>query len=130
MTSSFRFYIPFSARPKARPRFVHGRTWSPSKAEEERITAIAREKFGKRKPFAGPVRLQLEILELGTWVIVTELPRASTRPKGVRGDLTNLAKLIEDAMNPRKVRVGKRVITTWPGVYNDDRQIERLEVGF
>lgn len=66
--------------------------------------------FGK-----APVCLELEVHSDGILVVV-EHAACSVRPVGVRGDLDNYVKSVSDALNQV--------------LWDDDRQVELLTVGF
>jgi len=94
------FSIPGIPVPKGRPRLGGGHAYTPqrTKAYEAKVKMLAlrARQEARLKPFKGDVALRVQIWGLK------------------RGDITNVVKSLEDAMN--------RV------VYDDDKQISYLEV--
>ena len=93
------FTIPGAAVPKGRPRFGGGRAYTPArtKAYEAKVKmhALKARQEARLKPFKGDVRVTIEI-----WGMK-------------QGDITNVTKAIEDAMNGV--------------IYEDDRQIQYVQ---
>ena len=93
------FTIPGVAVPKARARTGKGHAYTPArtKAYESKVKMLALKarQEARLKPFQGDVRVRVEIWGLK------------------RGDITNVTKAIEDAMNGV--------------IYEDDRQIQYIE---
>lgn len=104
-------YVQLQPRVKERPRLGRrGRVFTPERTTlaEEAIAKAWRRKFPRRKPFEGPVRLEVDFDKHGQWITVTPIDT----PTVLRGDLDNYVKLVSDALN---------------GVaYLDDRQVSEI----
>jgi crossover junction endodeoxyribonuclease RusA len=86
MNSNTRFSltIPGNPIPKARPRVVDGRAFTPSRTKEYEalVREYARVAWGNREPWAGPVALTMLFF----------------RATAHRADLDNLVKAVTDAL--------------------------------
>lgn len=93
------FIVPGNPVPKARPRVVAGRTYTPERtaAAEARIAQY----FKVAYPHMRPTTARLVVV-------------LTFHIKGTRGDIDNFSKLVLDALN------GK--------LWADDQQIDRLSV--
>ena len=94
------FSIPGVPVPKGRPRLGGGHAYTPqrTKAYEAKVKMLAlrARQEARLKPFRGDVSVVVDIYGL------------------TRGDITNVAKAVEDAMNGV--------------IYEDDSQIQRILV--
>jgi len=101
-------------RRRGRPSVAY--TPKPTKDYEAEIGRLVREAVPEGVVFGSePVCVELDIYQSG-FLLAVEHASSSVRPVGVRGDLDNLVKSIFDGVN---------------GVlWDDDRQVELLTVGF
>lgn len=118
----FDIKIPAVAKQRARlGRKRRGRkqmayTPQPTKDFESSVADHIRENLGSHQGFgATPVCVTIDIYKDG-FRLAVEPAECSVRPIGIRGDLDNYVKSISDACN----------MVLW----NDDRQVELLTVGF
>ena len=107
MSDSFSFVIHGEAVGKERPRFWRGgHVYTPAKTKafEEKVRLLALQARGCRRPFVGPVGLQLAFEaprgggQAATRVQVLQLDPAYGWVTG-RPDVSNCLKAIEDALN-------------------------------
>lgn len=114
-----RFIIPFPAKPKARPRHDSrsGRTHMPADYMDwkDKVVAYLRLTGQTKQPFTGNVRVSMVIG--GGQVEVLILPAMISRPKGVGGDLDNLAAGVLDAIQDA-------------GLFPNDRNVMELSAIF
>jgi len=114
MASSVTFTVPRPPVPKDRPRkgkYDNFYTPRETKAYEKVVAQWYATVRKGRPPHAGDVRMELDVAPDGVRVTLHFLD--SKTPK-VRGDLSNIAKAVEDALNTL--------------AYRDDRQIVSLVV--
>lgn len=117
-------WVPLKAVAKQRPRMTKRRrgrpsvayTPKPTKDYEAEIGRLVREAVPEGVMFGSePVCVNIDIHKSG-FLLSVEHASCSVRPVGIRGDLDNLVKSIFDGLN---------------GVlWEDDRQVELLNVGF
>lgn len=90
-------YLPVPAKPKARPVVTKNGTYMPddyTKWKESFMWALKEAGVGASE-YAGSVRLEMICTPHGMWVELK--PTAIVRPKGLRGDIDNLAGGVLDA---------------------------------
>ena len=94
------FTVPGTPVPKGRPRFGSGHAYTPQRTKtyeaKVKMLALKARQEARLKPFQGDVSLYVQIWGLK------------------QGDITNVVKALEDAMNGV--------------IYDDDKQISYLEV--
>lgn len=101
-------------RRRGRPSVAY--TPQPTKDFESQVGRLVREAIPEGVMFGSePVCVNIDVHQSG-FLLSVEHAECSVRPIGVRGDLDNIIKSICDSLN---------------GVlWNDDRQVELLTVGF
>ena len=113
-----RFTIPFAGKPKARPRVKAGEhTYMPPDYMEwkDRVAQFVGLTGLRKRAMTGDVRV---VMVFGPDSIEVEiLPSMTERPKGVRGDLDNLAGGLLDALQDA-------------GLLPNDRHVVDLEASF
>jgi Holliday junction resolvase RusA-like endonuclease len=103
--ATYRFTVRGRPRAKGRPRFGRGRAYTPKgTVDAERLIAEA---YAGPK-FDGPVSLSCVFSDKRVVISITPMDADS----GLRGDVSNYLKLVEDALNGL--------------AYDDDRQVHRL----
>lgn len=110
--------INIKPRTKGRPRLGRRRkAYTPAATLEfeRQLREQFQKQIGRRKPLAGPVKMEVMIGSTHIDIKVTPL-QESSRPKGVTGDIDNYQKAIQDALNTV--------------AFLDDKQVETLEVDF
>jgi len=117
-----RLWVPVSPIAKQRARMSPKRRGKKSKvytpfrtAHFEQEVADWWKENGPEHFGEGPISMDIQIDKAGFWVTIKQLPH-SRRPVGIRGDVDNYAKSIQDALNTI--------------AYMDDRQIEDVRVRF
>jgi Holliday junction resolvase RusA-like endonuclease len=113
-----RFTIPFAGKPKARPRVKEGSpTYMPKDYVEwkDRVAEFVGYSGLRKRAMSGDVRV---VMVFGPDSIEVEIePSMTERPKGVRGDLDNLAGGLLDALQDA-------------GLLPNDRHVVDLEASF
>ncbi len=103
LDKSTMMYLPIAAKPKARPSVTKNGTYMPEDYTDwqEAMGWALKEKGVKGDDYPGSVRMELICTPHGMWVEMK--PTAVIRPKGIGGDIDNLAGGVLDAFQEHHI---------------------------
>ncbi len=109
-------WIPGKPVPASRPRVVNGHAYTPQRYRDWKGEAAIRLRMQTDARFDGPVAVTVVVGADG--IMVTVEPTEVPRPRGVRGDLDNIAgKAVLDALQDA-------------GILANDSLVHRLVASF
>ncbi len=104
-------YLPVPAKPKARPIVTSNGTYMPKDYEawKESMGWALKEAGIKGDSYPGSVRFEMICTPHGMWIELR--PTSVVRPKGIRGDIDNLAGGVLDALQENELMKNDSQVT-------------------